>query len=105
MPVTFLTVLPLTQLIVLFDLLAPEPGFAGVVAVVDEPEEDPCVSFAAKMKPPIEGLKSPAQRIMSPFLSKKISGSLPVAFLKFGESDERSNCIGLENVKPSLLDA
>ena len=40
MPVTFLTVLPLTQLIVLFDLLAPEPGFAGVVAVVDEPEED-----------------------------------------------------------------
>lgn len=51
MPVTFLTVLPLTQLIVLFDLLAPEPVFAGVVAVVDEPEEDPCVSFGALMHP------------------------------------------------------
>ncbi len=49
MPVTFLTVLPLTQLIVLFDLLAPEPIFAGVVAVVDEPEEDPCVSFTDKI--------------------------------------------------------
>ena len=45
MPVTFLTVLPLTQLIVLFDLLAPEPVFAGVVAVVDEPEEDPLCEF------------------------------------------------------------
>ncbi len=43
MPVTFLTVLPLTQLIDVFDLFVPEPVVAGavVVAVVDEPDADP----------------------------------------------------------------
>ena len=50
-PVTFLTVLPLTQLIVVFALLVAEPVVAGavVVAVVDEPDADPCVSFTAKI--------------------------------------------------------
>ncbi len=50
-PVTFLTVLPLTQLIVIFELLVPEPVVAGavVVAVVDELDADPCVSFTAKI--------------------------------------------------------
>ena len=33
-PVTFLTVLPFTQLIVVFELLAPEPEVAGAVVAV-----------------------------------------------------------------------
>ena len=48
-PVTFLTVLPLTQLMVVFALLVPEPVVAIVVAVVDEPDADPCVSFTDKI--------------------------------------------------------
>ena len=45
-PVTFLTVLPLTQLIVVFAVVV---AVAAVVAVVDEPPADACVSFTDKI--------------------------------------------------------
>ena len=48
-PVTFLTVLPLTQLIVFFAVVVAGAIVVAVVAVVDEPPADACVSFTDKI--------------------------------------------------------